>query len=222
MSKHLETMPILPLDMVIFPFSQNRIHITDPNLIPMIEECIRFEKPIAIVLIRNHAPEAHDVEPYLVGTAAQIKSVDRYDNGRMDIQILGDRRIRIREIFEDEPYLTGNVEPVVEAAADDESAADALFDTARSEFEDLMKRLFSRQDFQIQVVFPSDPFVLSFTIANFLPLDNLSKQNLLEMTSTSERFRSMIPFLQTQCASLDHPGLERFSSLGWEKWTSLN
>lgn len=222
MSKHLETMPILPLDMVVFPFSQNRIHISDPNLTAVIEECVQFEKPIAIVLIRKGRGSGKAVEPYLVGTAAQIKAVDYYENGQMDIQIMGDRRIRIREFADSEPFLLAKVEPVVEAAAEDELVADALFDTARSEFEDLMKRVFARQDFQVQVVFPTDPFVLSFTIANFLPLDNLAKQNLLEMTSTCDRFRSMIPFLQTQNITLDHPGLERFSSQGWEQWTSLN
>ncbi len=208
--------------MVVFPFSHNRIHISDPMLRPVIDECVRFEKPIAIVLIRTHNADGSDIEPYLVGTAVQIESVDHYENGRMDIQILGDRRIRIREMLHSESTMMGSVEPVVEAAAEDQMAADALFDTARTEFEELMKRLFARQDFQIQVVFPTDPFVLSFTIANLLPLDNLAKQSLLEMTNTSERFRSMIPFLQTQNINLNRQGLQRIVAQEFQEWISLN
>ena len=62
----------------------------------------------------------------------------------------------------------------------------------------MIQGLLSRPNFNVQVIFPTDPVALSFTIANLLPIDNREKQRLLETTDTLERFASLIPILDKQ------------------------
>jgi len=53
------------------------------------------------------------------------------------------------------------------------------------------------------VKFPTDPVVLSFTIANLLPMGNLEKQRLLETTDTLERIAGLIPVLEKQLMEVE-------------------
>ena len=91
----------------------------------------------------------------------------------------------------------GQVEPVIEHAIQDSARAEDLLSRARSEFELLIRRQIEREQIQVKgVVFPADPVVLFFTIANLLPMENLEKQRLLETTDTLERVEELLPVLE--------------------------
>ncbi|MFQ3668573.1 MAG: LON peptidase substrate-binding domain-containing protein, partial [Fimbriimonadaceae bacterium] len=70
-------------------------------------------------------------------------------------------------------------------------------------FQILVEGLLARPGFNVQIVYPSDPVALSFTIANLLPIENLEKQRLLETTDTMERLASLIPILERQLSEID-------------------
>lgn len=121
----------------------------------------------------------------------------------MDIHVLGERRFRIRHIDDSRPYLVGYVEPVIEHAIEESYETEELLAHARNEFEFFIKRNFSREGFTVQVVFPQDPCALSFTIANFLSIEDIKKQRMLETTDTIERLEDLLPILQQQIADIE-------------------
>ena len=220
MAQNLEELPLFPLDAVIFPYAALQLHIFEERYREMVRKCLEFDLPFGIVLIRSSS-EIGD-EPYLVGTVVRITEVKNYDDGRMDIHVLGERRFRIRELDDSHSYLVGRVEPVIEHEIPDTPQATELLSQARLEFENLMRRLFERQDFNVQVVFPPDPVVLSFTMANFVSMNNLEKQRLLETTDTLERVSEIIPILQMQNLESSPKSFFQISSADFHEWITPN
>src|SRR5205807_8873518 len=105
---------------------------------------------------------------------------------------------------------------------EDSPRANQILSQAREEFENLMRRFFAREQFNVQVVFPPDPVVLSFTIANLLHMDNLEKQRLLETTDTLERVQELIPILQMQNLETASHSYYRISSQDLQEWVTAN
>jgi Lon protease-like protein len=221
MSQSLEELPLFPLNAVIFPYAALQLHIFEERYREMVRTCLEFDRPFGIVLIRSGS-ETGQADPYMVGTVVRILRVYNYDDGRMDIDVQGERRFRIRQIDETKPYMVGHVEPVIEHEIEDSPRANQLLSQAREEFENLMRKFFERQEFNVQVVFPPDPVVLSFTMANLVPMDNLEKQRLLETTDTLERVQELIPMLQMQNLESTPPPYYRIASQDLQEWINPN
>jgi Lon protease-like protein len=229
MPENLEEMPLFPLDTVLFPFASVRLHVFEDRYRQMVRDCLALDRPFGIVLIRRGPSASGASEPYLVGTAARIQKVHTYDDGRMDIHVLGDRRFRIRAFDDSQSYLVGQVEPVIEHSIHEDAKSDWLINRARDTFESYIQQKFARQDFSVQVVFPPDPLSLSFTIANFLEMENLEKQRMLETTDTLERMSDLLPILQSQLLDLEReileaqpPTLYKLSGEDLSNWVSPN
>lgn len=204
MARDLEEMPLFPLGTVVFPYASIQLHVFEDRYQEMVRRCVQEDRPFGVVLIRSGPEVGGIADPYLVGTACQIQRVHRYDDGTMDIYVVGERRFRIRHLDDTRSYLTGQVEPVIEHAIEDSDRAGDLLSRARSEFEMLIRRQIEREQIQVKgVVLPTDPVVLSFTIANLLPMENLEKQRLLETTDTLERIEELIPVLERQIVEAD-------------------
>jgi uncharacterized protein len=222
MAQRLEELPLFPLNTVLFPYAQLQLHVFEERYRQMVRTCLEYDKPFGIVLIREGAEVGGIADPYMVGTAVRIVKVHTYDDGQMDIQVQGERRFRIRRLDDSMPYLVGFVEPVVELEIEDTPGTDQVLRSARSEFQSFIQRLIGRQGFDVQVQFPPDPVVLSFTIANLLPMENLTKQRLLETTDTLERVQELIPMLQTQTLEAETPRFYQLRSADLEEWVSPN
>ncbi|MBS1706183.1 MAG: LON peptidase substrate-binding domain-containing protein [Armatimonadetes bacterium] len=195
---HLEEMPLFPLHTVLFPYAQMRLHVFEERYREMVRFCTEFDRPFGVVLIRHGEEVGETAEPYMVGTAARIQQVQTFDDGRMDIQIYGERRFRVRKFDESKPYLVGMVEPVVEVEPEEPERLDALTIKSEECFRLWIEGQLSREDLAVQVVFPQDPLQVSFLIADYMPLENSQKQIMLETTDTAERLASLIPILEQQ------------------------
>ena len=222
MAQELEELPLFLLHTVLFPYAHIRLHVFEDRYKELVHDCIHEERPFGIVLIRSGDEVGQVADPYMVGTAVHIEKVDYLEDGRMDIQVHGERRFRIRRLDESRPYLTGYVEPLTEHEIENESEAENVFLAARQEFELLVQKLFSRQEFNVQVVFPSDPVVLSFTIANLLSMENLDKQRLLETTDTLERVQALIPLLQNQNINMPSTSCYPVGAVELAEWITPN
>jgi uncharacterized protein len=220
MSERLEELPLFPLNTVLFPYAELYLHIFEERYQDMVHLCLKEDRAFGVVLIRSGS-EAGRAEPYLVGTAVKIVGVHSYEDGRMDIHVRGERRFRIRDIDEDQQFLIGQVEPVVELEVEEDSEAQSLLALAKDEVEALIQKVFARKEFDVQVVFPTDPVALSFAIANLLPMENLEKQRLLETTDTLERVSALLPILENQILEVKQP-FYKIGSMELAEWITPN
>jgi Lon protease-like protein len=222
MSHELEELPLFPLSTVLFPYATVQLHVFEDRYRQLVRHCLQFDTSFGIVLIRSGSEVGDSAEPYMVGTTVRITRVHTFDDGRMDIQVQGERRFRIRRLEESKPYLVGFVEPVLELESEDSPRADALVMKAREDFEIWIQRLISRSDFNVEVKFPDDRVALSFAIANLLPIENLEKQRLLETTDTLERIQGLIPILEEQIIETKTPAYFKLTAEDLKDWITPN
>ncbi|RYG46733.1 hypothetical protein EON79_09355 [bacterium] len=223
MGNELEKLPLFPLDTVLFPQASLRLHVFEDRYRELVRVCLEEEKPFGVVLIRAGQEVGGFADPYMVGTMARIRDVSRFEDGRMDIHIIGERRFRIRRLDEDAaPFLVGHVEPIYEHPIEDDDRAEIVVTEARENVELLVKRFFERQQFNVQVMFPTDAVDLSFSIANLLSMENLHKQRLLETTDTLDRFEDLLPVLRSALMESETPSYFRIASRDLAEWVNPN
>lgn len=222
MSNHLEDIPLFPLHAVLFPFERMQLHVFEPRYVEMMKQCLEYETPFGVVLIRQGEEIGETPEPFLVGTACRIEQVHPYPDGRMHISIIGERRFRIRRLDESHPYLVGRAEPVAEASSDNTPRLNALSQRLEETFEILITGMLARPDFNIEIQLPDDPMMRSFVVARFLNLDNLVKQRLLESTDTEARLAELIPLLEKQIVESEAQIVQKLSAENLAEWITPN
>jgi Lon protease-like protein len=190
-------LPLFPLHVVLFPGADLPLHIFEARYRSMIKECHEQDKPFGVVLARPNSPLKHE-EPYPVGTMADILVLSRMDDGRMNLIARGGQRFRILEQHHEKPYLTGIVEiyhdlPEPEQALREQAnKAQELFNS----YLEILLEVVGKPETQFNL--PDEPEELSHFIAYFLDIEDEEKQQLLEMTLTSQRLESVIETLRRE------------------------
>jgi len=141
----------------------------------------------------------------------------------MDVRVHGERRFRVRRLEEGRPYLVGWVEPVYEMEIEDLSRVEDLTLLSREYIQAYIANYFARFQVSVaQIKLPQDPTALSFVVANFLQIENLEKQRLLETTDTIERLEDMIPILEQHIVEAKSPDFHKVTRQHMEEWIFPN
>lgn len=114
--------PLFPLSTVLFPNMILSLHIFEPRYREMVSRCVDQDMPFGVLLIKGSEPGGI-IESHQIGTMARITEVERLDDGRLNIVTVGVNRFRLHAVGVGEPYLTGDIEFLEEAAGDPESEA---------------------------------------------------------------------------------------------------
>ena len=189
--------PLFPLNVVLFPGMVLPLHIFEPRYRQMITDCSQEDKPFGVVLAQPSSIPMQEA-PYTIGTMAEIRDLDRLEDGRFTLMALGTQRFRILSQHRKKPYLSGFVEAYedteepVEAAAHYAQQAYALF----YNYLELLLEATDQQD--LQAALPELPEDLSYFIAYFLDIADEQKQQFLEMTSTQLRLQEEITILRRE------------------------
>lgn len=177
----MSLLPLFPLDVVLFPGAPLPLHIFEPRYKEMIGECLEQNRIFGLVRARQESLAE-------VGCAAAIVNVLRkFDDGRLDINAEGRQRFEIVQLNQERSFLRGEV-----IFFDDEPGV-----PKPAELETLVKlhgQLFEilGQESQLDAAQP----LLSFQVAQDLPVDLDFKQSLLEMKSEAERVTTLIEYYQ--------------------------
>ncbi len=221
MAHDLEELPLFPLHAVLFPYAYIQLHMFEDRYCKMVQKCVEFDQAFGVVLLRA-GEVCTPMESYMVGTAVRILEVHNLANGRMDIRVRGERRFRVRRMDESGPYPVGSVEPVVELEIEHPAKVEALVMETTASFKMLIMGKFARPEFNIQIQLPPDPTALSFVMANFLELQNIEKQRLLEMTDTLERLEELRPLIEKQIVESPTQAAYRVTSAHLREWIFPN
>jgi uncharacterized protein len=217
----MQELPIFPLDLVLLPYSRVQLHIFEPRYIEMLEYCLDNGTGFGINLVRMGFAEHGPAEPYLVGTYAHIIDIHRLENGRFDITVEGRSRFRIRDLSDDLPYLVAKVEDVLDDIPEDLDRLDVLVKEVTHRCEQMIHDSADSPDFELKVLFPEDPEVLSFSMMNLLPFSDRERQSLLETTDVIDRLERLILKQQESDTSVSSP-IRRLHSRDLSDWVSPN
>jgi Lon protease-like protein len=191
----METLPLFPLNTVLFPGQLLPLHIFESRYRQMIGECIQHGRAFGVVLIRSGAEVGDAAEPYEVGTTAHIVQVESEADGRMNILCVGKARFRIAHLVRDKPYLSGQVElwpwePYLEGSTD--------IDRIRRQLGRYLRTLAEMTDGKLELSLPDEPAALANIAASVLQVELSEKQSLLTTPSIGAMLIEVADLLQRE------------------------
>lgn len=178
--------PLFPLNTVLFPGMPLALHIFEDRYKLMIGKCLQERRAFGVVPIRKGLEALGPLpEPNSVGCTAFISQVERLQQGRMNIGVIGQKRFRIVELDTQLPYLVGRVEhyPLSE---DDPRSEGRLADRLRPwvvRYLDDLSRLGNVELKTDQL--PDEPVALAYAAAALLQAPTEEKQELLNIATAS-------------------------------------
>jgi len=202
-------LPLFLLEMVLVPDEVVPLHIFEDRYKQMIGECLEkrdlspAEAEFGVVYLRGkHAQR--------VGCTASVKQVVRhYEDGRMDILVVGRRRFEVLFTNDERSYLRAAV-----AFFDDEDSATPEtpdVEHARTLFRSVLQRLEINADpEELEREFRR----LSFQIAASLPIGLEFKQQVLVMRDERERLRRLAGVMEKLIPTLERRERARVKASG--------
>lgn len=180
-------LPIFPLNTVLFPGAALPLHIFEDRYRIMIGECIAGDREFGVCLLRKGEEVGAPSEPHDIGTTARITSVQRLEDGRMNIMCKGVSRFHVQRIVEQTPYLIAEVAILEPRTSEDERTTD-LAQTAAALFAEYIRlTLAISNQWSRAIETPTDPEKLSDFIAGRLAVGMKTRQRLLEELSPKRR-----------------------------------
>ena len=182
-------LPIFELPVVLLPGESLPLHIFEERYKRMIAHCLEDGEPFGIVFNDS------DTGARRIGCEARVTEVtERFDDGRLNIVVAGERPFRVLDRFEAPGFPAGEVEPI-EAAADGEPPQHAT--RAREAFAELVERVGGERPG------PAELETLdSYGLAAKVELPPDTKQHLLELRSEAERMEVLAAALEALLEAL--------------------
>jgi hypothetical protein len=172
----------------------------------MVRDALANDRIIGMTLLRPGHDE-HDGRPpvYEIGCAGLITHNERLPDGRYNIVLRGLARFRVHGEDQSRSYRLAHVESLQDSLARDEQ------ETLRAErrrLETLLVPLIEGGEAQIPPDLPDDHMVNA--LAQYLDLEPVERQALLEHDGVVDRCRSLIELIEMKLIA----GRNRFSARG--------
>ena len=189
-----ETLPLFPLNVVLFPGAPLPLRIFENRYKIMIGECIEMKQPFGVVLIKEGPEVGGTAQPHRVGTTARILKAEPSGQAMYRIQTVGERRFRIQNIIDGNPYLKAEVEYLEEGALED---VDDLAGKVSDSLSEYLQLVVSFKKGWIQTVdAPREPLALSYAASQAVTYPPMVGQYLLQIPTVKERLERVLPLLE--------------------------
>jgi Lon protease-like protein len=191
--------PLFPLpNVVLFPNVFLPLHIFEPRYRQMVNQALSTDRMIGMVLLKPGFEQEYEGTPpvYEIGCAGSITHVERLPDGRFNIVLKGTERFRL--VGEEPP--NGSVlyrEGHVETRPEEIGAGDrALLQHQRAELERKLAPLFdaARAASRLPEIMSDEDVVNA--LAQYLALEPIEKQALLELPGPVDRARVLLELLE--------------------------
>lgn len=189
----MASLPLFPLNTVLFPGMQLKLHIFEERYKLMINNCIEANEPFGLVLIKQGREALGPIAtPYAVGCTAAISEVQRLPLGRMNITAVGQRRFRIKGIDRGQPFLLADVE-YFSPVEDQPELVHRYGGFLRPLLIRYLQVLSASEDASFDPnQIPHRPRAVAQIASILLQTDNAQKQELLSMRSLSRLLRTLV------------------------------
>jgi len=190
------TIPIFPLpNVVLFPNVFLPLHIFEPRYREMVADALTGDRIIGMVLLRPGWDRNYEGRPpvYPIGCAGLITHAERLHDGRYNIVLQGLEKFRILDEDDTRAYRIARIDSIPEAPNGEH----------RAEIRDARRRLESLLvpqpegrgiDPKVPATMPDEDLVNA--LAQYLELEPVEKQALLERDGLLARCRSLIELLE--------------------------
>ena len=179
----LERFPLFPLGLVLLPQELVPLHIFEDRYKLMINECLEADGEFGILWLSDDGLRD-------VGCSARIERViERFDDGRMNILVVGSRPFRMLERIEDMAYPAGNIELLDDFDPDGDPE---LAEQARARYAELVEAATEEKP-DLDEIAGLDAYGMAATVEH--PPE--AKQALLELRAENDRLRMVDEMFRT-------------------------
>jgi len=201
-----DLLPLFPLpNVVLFPNVFLPLHIFEPRYREMIADALKSDRMIGMVLLRPGWDRDYEGRPpiYSVGCSGLLTHNERLPDGRYNIVLRGFERFRIVEEDHALSYRRAAIEPLRERPL---SAADrSVILHQRSKLESMLgPRESSAGDPRMPASMSDEDLVNA--LAQYLDLEPLEKQALLEQPCLRSRAEALVELLEMKIMMARTPG----------------
>ena len=196
------SIPLFPLpNVVLFPNVFLPLHIFEPRYRQMIADALQEDRIIGMTLLRPGYEANYEGRPaiYPIGCAGVITHCQPLGDGRYDIVLRGMEKFQIRSEDHNKPYRIGYVEGISEVIPADEAVP---LRQQRQRLEAVLaaaiERVRAEPKFPPSV--PDEDLVNA--LAQYLDLDVLEHQALLECNGVLSRCLALIELLEMRTIAL--------------------
>lgn len=202
-TRKLETIPLFPLNTVLFPGMLLPLHIFEERYKQMIGDCMARSKPFGVVLMKSGQAEGPlQGELHTIGTTARVARAAQLSDGRMNIMTIGQQRFRIIELHpHQKPYLMATIEHFPLTTSDTTTSIANQVATRLTHYLSKFKKLGKVRVNLNQ--FPSDPQTLAYLTGVVLPVESQQKQKILSMESAAAMLEYEHRLLRHELTILD-------------------
>ena len=190
-------LPLFPLPVVLFPGMPMPLHIFEPRYRQMLTD-IRASDNLFGLSYFDASESGKEIPPAgHIGCVAEITETQGLPDGRSNVLAVGVIRYQVEDYVErDDPYLVVRVT----FFEDEEEETEALSANAREVAAMFMRvanaiRVINDERGNLPDITDTEPQKLSFLVAAAMEIESDTKQELLELRSTSERLTRLRDFL---------------------------
>ena len=190
------TIPIFPLpNVVLFPNVFLPLHIFEPRYREMVAEALTGDRIIGMALLRPGWEGDYEGRPpvYSIGCAGLITFSEQHDDGRYNIVLRGMQKFRITGEDHSRSYRIAAVEPVAEEVTAEDRE---IVRSERRRLEALLVPQPAGRGVDSKVPPSMSDEDLVNALAQYLDLEPVEKQALLEREGLVARCRSLIDLLE--------------------------
>ncbi len=191
-----ERLRLFLLNTVLFPRMELPLHVFEERYKRLVSECLADDAPFGVLLIEagNEVGDPH-AQAYRVGCTTRIENAAPIEGGRLMILTRGERRFRIVEMHDDQPYRSATVEYPVDEVGE---VPETLVERAAEGYRQIARlRAMTEGEFKRSVNVPPAPGVLADRIAAAAAgmVDTTDLQHVLEAFDVRQRLEAAVDLL---------------------------
>ena len=188
----MTSIPIFPLNTVLYPGSQLPLKIFEQRYLDMTKACVRDGTPFGVCRIREGQEVGVPAVPEQIGCTALIAQWEMPHLGVFHLQTQGQQPFRIlRQVTQADGLIRAEVEYLAEATGKVDTESFAL---CRRVLEQIVEKIGT--DYFSSPLGFDDPRWTSYRLAEVLPLEAQDKQGLLELRDDGARLQRLHAYLQ--------------------------
>lgn len=192
-----DLLPLFPLPtVVLFPNVFLPLHIFEPRYREMVADAIASDRLVGMVLLRPGWEHDYEGRPpvYEIGCSGLITHFERLPDGRYNIILRGVERFRIAQEEHERSYRRAVVEPLMESTLTAEDRA--VIRHHRTKLEALLTHTVLKSGTESKTAANMADGDLINALAQYLDLEPLEKQALLERKCLRSRAESLVELLE--------------------------
>ena len=196
--------PVLPLrDIVVFPYMIVPLFVGREKSINALEEVMQADKHILLAAQKNAADDDPDPDAiYEVGTLATVLQLLKLPDGTVKVLVEGTARARIKNFAVNDDYFEAEAVPLDEEVGASEEV-EALARSTVSQFENYVKLNKKISPEVLGTIGQIEDYSkLADTIASHLAIKIADKQEILEITSISDRLERVFGLMESEISVL--------------------